>query len=80
MMRFMASMTALLSNPSARLVGIFSAVAAILLAAGAFIINANEDAGFYGFLAILGGMTALVMALALFALRVLNRMQGPAND
>ena len=51
-----------------------------LLAAGAFIINANEDAGFYGFLAILGGMTALVMALALFALRVLNRMQGPAND
>ena len=35
MMRFMASMTALLSNPSARLVGIFSAVAAILLAAGA---------------------------------------------
>ena len=37
MMRFMASMTALLSNPSARLVGIFSAVAAILLAAGAFI-------------------------------------------
>ena len=48
MMRFMASMTALLSNPSARLVGIFSAVAAILLAAGAFIINANEDAGVYG--------------------------------
>lgn len=70
-----------LLNPSARLVGTFFAVAAVLLVASVLMVNAgSEDVASFGFLPLLFGMTALFMGLASFAMRKLNLKYGPPED
>jgi ABC-type polysaccharide/polyol phosphate export permease len=70
-----------LLNPSARLVGSFFAVAFVLLAASALLINfGSEEVAGFGFLPVLLGLTVLVMALVSLAMRKLNLKYGPPED
>ena len=71
-------MMAGLANPTLKLIGILSAIAAaFLLVSACTIVWGDPDIASYAFPPLLIGLVLLFMALALLALRALNRIQDP---
>ena len=64
--------------PRVKTIGILSGCAALLFIAAAWLIAGGDaDYGMYSFPPLLIGMVLLFMALALLALRAINRRQNP---
>ena len=63
--------------PRMKTIGILSGCAAVLLIVSAWLIAGDADLEMYGFPPLMIGIVLLFMALALIALRALNRRPGP---
>ena len=63
--------------PRVKTIGILSGCAALLFIAAAWLAGGDTDYGMYSFPPLLIGMVLLFMALALLALRAINRRQDP---
>ena len=69
------------SIPSLKTIGVLSGGAiAALIAAAWLIVTGDADDAIYSYLPLLGGMVLLMIALALFALRVINQRLSPPQS